>query len=69
MDGIVFDLYWYGKETDMGRLEWNRQQFPDPRRMLDSLNNMGVHGADQSAVHQQGRSDRQLQHADRSRTP
>lgn len=43
VDGIVFDLYWYGKETDMGRLEWNKDQFPDHRRMLDSLNNMGVH--------------------------
>ena len=43
VDGIVFDLYWYGKETDMGRLEWNKTQFPDHRRMLDSLRNMGVH--------------------------
>lgn len=43
VDGIVFDLYWYGVETDMGRLEWNPQQFPNPKRMLDSLNNMGVH--------------------------
>lgn len=43
VDGIVFDLYWYGKETDMGRLEWNKDQFPDHCRMLDSLNRMGVH--------------------------
>lgn len=43
VDGIVFDLYWYGKETDMGRLEWNRTQFPDPQRMLDSLRAQGVH--------------------------
>lgn len=43
VDGIVFDLYWYGVETDMGRLEWSKKQFPDPKRMLDSLNNMGVH--------------------------
>lgn len=43
VDGIVFDLYWYGKETDMGRLEWHKDQFPDHRRMLDSLNRMGVH--------------------------
>ena len=42
LDGIVFDLYWYGKETDMGRLEWNREQFPNHRMMLDSLNKMGV---------------------------
>ena len=43
VDGIIFDLYWYGKETDMGRLEWNKNQFPDHKRMLDSLNAMGVH--------------------------
>lgn len=42
VDGIVLDLYWYGKETDMGRLEWNRQQFPDPAGMLDSLRREGV---------------------------
>lgn len=42
LDGIVFDLYWYGVETDMGRLEWSKTQFPDHRRMLDSLNAMGV---------------------------
>lgn len=43
VDGIVFDLYWYGKETDMGRLEWNPDQFPDHRGMLDSLSAMGIH--------------------------
>ncbi len=42
VDGIIFDLYWYGKETDMGRLEWNKEQFPDHKGMLDSLNGMGV---------------------------
>lgn len=43
VDGIVFDLYWYGKETDMGRLEWNPEQFPDHKGMLDSLRAQGVH--------------------------
>ena len=43
VDGIVFDLYWYGKETDMGRLEWNKDQFPDHKGMLDSLKSQGVH--------------------------
>lgn len=42
VDGIVFDLYWYGTETDMGRLEWDKAQFPDHRMMLDSLRRMGV---------------------------
>lgn len=42
VDGIVFDLYWYGVETDMGRLAWDKKQFPDHKAMLDSLKRMGV---------------------------
>lgn len=42
VDGLIFDLYWYGTETDMGRLEWNRKQFPDHKAMLDSLKSRGV---------------------------
>ena len=42
LDGIVLDLYWYGKETDMGRLEWNKRQWPDHRKMLADLKAQGV---------------------------
>lgn len=42
VDGVVLDLYWYGQETDMGRLAWNEQQWPDPAAMLDSLQREGV---------------------------
>lgn len=42
LDGIIFDLYWYGVETDMGKLAWDPKQFPNHRAMLDSLNAMGV---------------------------
>lgn len=42
VDGVVLDLYWYGKETDMGRLEWNPRQWPDHKGMLDSLKRMGI---------------------------
>lgn len=42
VDGIVLDLYWYGQETDMGRLEWNREQWPDHRKMLADLKEKGV---------------------------
>ncbi|MCH5214470.1 MAG: DUF5110 domain-containing protein [Muribaculaceae bacterium] len=42
VDGIVLDLYWYGKETDMGRLAWNTDQWPDHVGMLDSLRQLGV---------------------------
>ena len=42
VDGIVLDLYWYGKEQDMGRLEWDKHQWPDPKRMLKGLQDKGV---------------------------
>ena len=42
VDGVVLDLYWYGKETDMGRLEWNPEQWPDHKKMLSDLKERGV---------------------------
>ena len=42
LDGIVLDLYWYGKEQDMGRLEWDPTQWPDHRGMLSELKDQGV---------------------------
>ena len=42
VDGIVLDLYWYGQETDMGRLEWNKTQWPDHKAMLAKLKADGV---------------------------
>lgn len=42
VDGIVLDLYWYGKEQDMGRLAWDPVQFPDHRKMLSDLKRRGV---------------------------
>lgn len=42
LDGIVFDLYWYGKEQDMGRLEWDKGQWPDHRGMLQRFKEKGV---------------------------
>ena len=42
VDGIVLDLYWYGKETDMGRLQWDPQQWPDHKQMLADLKAQGV---------------------------
>ena len=38
LDGVVLDLYWYGREQDMGRLEWDKQQWPDPDGLLEYLN-------------------------------
>lgn len=42
LDGIVFDLYWYGKEQDMGRLAWDKEQWPDAKGMLDDFMKQGV---------------------------
>ncbi|MDE5849404.1 MAG: DUF5110 domain-containing protein [Muribaculaceae bacterium] len=43
VDGMVLDLYWYGVETDMGRLEWDKKQWPDHRKMLADMNAKGIH--------------------------
>ena len=42
IDGMVFDLYWYGKEQDMGRLEWDKDQWPDHRGMLKNFKEKGI---------------------------
>lgn len=42
VDGVVLDLYWYGKEQDMGRLAWDPEQWPDHRKMLSDLKRRGV---------------------------
>lgn len=42
LDGIVLDLYWYGKEQDMGRLEWDPEQWPEPEKMIADLKKQGV---------------------------
>ncbi len=42
VDGIVLDLYWYGKEQDMGRLAWDPEQWPDHKKMLSDLKSEGV---------------------------
>ncbi|MDE6333452.1 MAG: hypothetical protein K2L77_02275, partial [Muribaculaceae bacterium] len=42
LDGIVLDLYWYGKEQDMGRLAWDPSQWPRPEKMLADLKKKSV---------------------------
>lgn len=42
LDGMVLDLYWYGVETDMGRLEWDTVKWPDHAGMLRNLKDRGV---------------------------
>lgn len=42
VDGVVLDLYWYGKEEDMGRLAWDPEQWPTHSKMLSELKDNGV---------------------------
>lgn len=42
LDGIVLDLYWFGREEDMGYLDWDTNAFPEYRKMLAKLKKQGV---------------------------
>lgn len=42
LDGTVLDLYWFGKEQDMGFLDWDRTVWPDPAGMMRDLKARGV---------------------------
>lgn len=42
VDGVILDLYWYGKEQDMGRLAWDYEHWPDPDDMMAYLRKRGV---------------------------
>lgn len=42
VDGMVLDLFWYGTETDMGRLDWDYTKWPDPKGLLADLKKKGV---------------------------
>lgn len=44
VDAMIFDLYWFGKtiKGTMGNLEFDKETFPDPQKMLTDLNNQGI---------------------------
>lgn len=42
LDGLVLDLYWYGREEDMGRLDWDATKWPNPKEMLSQLKRQNV---------------------------
>ena len=42
VDGMILDLYWYGQETDMGRLAWDTARWPDHAAMLRNFREKGV---------------------------
>jgi len=44
VDAIILDLYWFGKEVQgtMGNLEFDKDSFPEPQKMIKQLNEKGV---------------------------
>ena len=44
LDGIIFDLYWFGKDVQghMGNLVWDKQAFPNPKNMISDFKQQGV---------------------------
>lgn len=44
VDAIILDLYWFGKEIKgtMGNLDWDKDKFPNPNKMIADLNDKGI---------------------------
>ena len=44
VDAIILDLYWFGKEIKgtMGNLDWEKETFPNPEKMMSDLNAKGI---------------------------
>ena len=44
LDAVVLDLYWFGKDIKghMGRLDWDREAFPNPEKMIADFRAKGV---------------------------
>jgi oligosaccharide 4-alpha-D-glucosyltransferase len=44
LDAVVLDLYWFGKDIKglMGRLDWDRNAFPNPEKMIADFRANGV---------------------------
>lgn len=44
VDAIILDLYWFGKDIKgtMGNLDWDKDNFPNPEKMISNLNAKGV---------------------------
>lgn len=44
LDALVLDLYWFGKDIKghMGNLEWDKEAFPTPTKMISDIKTLGV---------------------------
>jgi len=44
VDAVILDLYWFGKtiKGTMGNLDWDKDNYPNPEKMIADLNAKGV---------------------------
>lgn len=44
LDAVIIDIYWFGKEIQgsMGNLDWLRDSFPNPQRMMKQFQKKGI---------------------------
>jgi len=44
LDALILDLYWFGKDIKghMGNLEWDKEAFPTPEKMISDIKSQGV---------------------------
>lgn len=44
LDALILDLYWFGKDIKghMGNLDWDRETFPTPTKMISDIKAQGV---------------------------
>lgn len=42
LDGLVLDLFWFGDSHRMGDLDWDRDRFPSPEKMMADFAAQGV---------------------------
>lgn len=44
LDAVIIDIYWFGKEIkgEMGNLDWYRDSFPSPDKMIKKFQKKGV---------------------------
>lgn len=44
LDAVILDIYWFGKDIkgEMGNLEFLKDSFPDPKKMINDFKNQGI---------------------------
>lgn len=42
IDGVIFDMSWFGSSNEVGNLSWDRESFPNPEDMMQDFKDMGI---------------------------